>query len=156
MARNQRWYAQQGTFRSGILSPAAQEQVDKAFYQEGAAQLRNFRVLRDGGIVGRPGLVRHLRVDADDEQGNIIPSPRYGLLAGQVWSTSYHSRNVDDFQGRQADDSLAARTIPEDLYATPGGIARIERVFILPTGTQGFQDSRIIRFSLAAGGAPAG
>ena len=73
MPRTQRWNTIHGTFRSGQLSPAAQDDISADVWQQGAARLRNFRVQRDGGLETRPALRR---------TGLVVPIPRRGLLAG--------------------------------------------------------------------------
>ena len=150
MARNSRWFEIRGSFRSGILSAAAQEQVDDAVYREGAANLENFRVLRDGGLAGRPGLVRG-SVTADDLVGPVVPSPRYGLLAGREWRTGYADARVDDFAGQRPDLTQAGRTFPAALYDSPGGIALLERVFSIEAGETVDTARNVIEIDLAPG-----
>ena len=83
---------------------------------------------RDGGIVGRPGLVRG-SVTAEDVVGPVIPGPEYGLLAGQTWRSDLASDRVRDFTG---DNASTSGTIPSDLYTSEayrGGIFPLRRVF---------------------------
>ena len=134
-------------FRAGVLSPAAQDLVDTQEWQQGAAKLENFSVLRDGGVAGRPAFLRGDPPDA--LVGNTIRVPRYGLLAGQEWTTPYPDERVDDFAGRQAPTDTSDRTIPAGLYDTPGGIHRLERVFSVEAGEN--VPAHVIRVPLASG-----
>lgn len=73
MPAAQRWNAIYGTFRSGQLSPAAQDDVNNDVWMNGAAKITNFRIERDGGLSPRPALRRSdIRV--------LVPTR--GLLAG--------------------------------------------------------------------------
>ena len=157
MARNQRWYQVQGSFRAGVLSPTVQDSPEDKAGAEGAARLENFLVRRDGGLIGRPGFVRGAvnrmipRTTRRDIQGPVIPSPRFGLLAGQEWRTDYPANRVDDFAGETADLTQAGRTFPADLYTRPGGIARLERVFTLEGGDSIDLTDNLIEIDLATG-----
>ena len=54
--RKYRTYNLLGDFGSGVLSPAGQDNVNKEEWLSGAAEMRNFDILRDGGIRGRRAL----------------------------------------------------------------------------------------------------
>ena len=56
--RKHRYYSVSGNFRSGVLSPAAQDDITREDWLNGAAELLNFDILRDGGIRTRPRLIR--------------------------------------------------------------------------------------------------
>ena len=58
MPRTQRWQEVKHGFASGVLSPSAQDQVDTPQWLQGAADIVNFEVMRDGGLAGRPPFVR--------------------------------------------------------------------------------------------------
>lgn len=56
--RKHRYYSVSGNFRSGVLSPAAQDDITREDWLNGAAEITNFDILRDGGIRTRPRLIR--------------------------------------------------------------------------------------------------
>ena len=81
MPRTQRWQQVSHSFQSGVLSPAAQDQVDGPAWLSGAADVVNFEVMRDGGLAGRPPFVRSphvftapgwsaIKLDGDDTDIN--------------------------------------------------------------------------------------
>ena len=77
MPRAQRLYRLTSNFSAGQLSPAAQSDLTRSEWAQGAAELLNFTVRKDGGILGRGAFRR-----ADVE----IPVPRYDMLhAGMSW-----------------------------------------------------------------------
>ena len=71
--RKSRFYQISGNFRSGILSPAAQDDITREDWLNGAAEISNFDILRDGGIRTRPRLV---------SAGFGLPRLRRSILAG--------------------------------------------------------------------------
>ena len=105
MPRTRRWEQIVHGFSAGILSPAAQDQIDSQAWLAGAAKLENFLVERDGGISGRPAFLR---------SGVVVPRPRYGLLAGQPWSSD---------PGTGGTTTTSGSRHSEKLYDEPGGIA---------------------------------
>ena len=122
-------------FSAGILSPAAQDQVDSQAWLAGAARLENFSVERDGGISGRPAFVR---------TAIEIPKPQYGLLANQAWANN-SGAGVSSFVDGEP---KGGGTHPSDLYDTPGGIAPL-RIRLRATIANVNVD--LLRFNLAAG-----
>ena len=113
MPRTRRWEQIVHGFSAGILSPAAQDQIDSQAWLAGAAKLENFSVERDGGISGRPAFVR---------SGVVLPKPVYGLLAGQAWDV--------DLGGSPNENTTttSVSSFPADLYDRPGGIGSTTRV----------------------------
>ena len=136
MARNTRWTQIVHSFRAGILSPAAQDQIDGEAFLQGAARLDNLVVERDGGVAGRPAFVR---------SDVVVPKPRYGLLAGQSWSANSGTGGSEDSSG----------TFPANLYDTPGAIARFvadDGVRLRTRRTVAAQtDFDLLRIDLASG-----
>ena len=77
--RKSRFYQISGNFRSGILSPAAQDDVTREDWLNGAAELTNFDILRDGGIRTRPRLVRGPQVPS------LVRRVLYDFPEGGYW-----------------------------------------------------------------------
>ena len=59
-----RWTQIVHNFSAGVLSPAAQDQIDSEAWLQGAARLENLDVERDGGVAGRPALSQLLAMAA--------------------------------------------------------------------------------------------
>ena len=103
--RKSRFYQISGNFRSGILSPAAQDDITREDWLNGAAELTNFDILRDGGIRTRPRLERGPRVPAltrwvlDDSNAAHVPNKP----AGGWW-----------FSTDSADQGIGARPLLRD------------------------------------------
>jgi hypothetical protein len=43
------------TFNKGVISPKTHDRTDTEMYQSGCRRLENFLVLKEGGVVRRPG-----------------------------------------------------------------------------------------------------
>ena len=115
MPRTRRWSQVAHGFSAGILSPAAQDQVDSQAWLAGAARLDNFSVERDGGISGRPAFARSTIT---------IPKPRYGLLANAAFGVN-PGANANGARA-SSNHSVPTNRLPADLYNTPGGIADVD------------------------------
>ena len=87
--RKSRFYQISGNFRSGVLSPAAQDDITREDWLNGAAELTNFDVLRDGGIRTRPRLVR----PADTDPQMHLPVLRRSALGPVVPAAPWHFSN---------------------------------------------------------------
>lgn len=148
MPRTRRWNEVVHSLRAGVLSPAAQDQVDAEAWLAGAARLENFTVLRDGGVRGRPAFIRG-EITAQDRVGPVIPQPTQGLLAGAEWRSDFASGRVRTFEGGVAPTS---GTFPPNLYTAgfAGGIAPLGRVFnVAPADTIDVTDD-VLEIDLAS------
>ena len=110
MPASQRWNSIYSSFRSGQLSPAAQDDLSSDLWQNGAAKITNFRIERDGGLSPRPALRR--AVDAQDGSLLTIDVPTRGLLAGGQVQRGTGETVV-------APPMAEPIAIPRDFYDTP-------------------------------------
>lgn len=79
MTKKYRTYTLSGDFSSGVLSPAGQDNVRTQEWLTGAAELKNFEILRDGGIRGRNALVAQAIGRVDFPRYDAV---RLGTLTG--------------------------------------------------------------------------
>ena len=138
MARRTRWSNVVHSFRAGILSPSAQDQIDSDAFLQGAARLDNLNVERDGGVTGRPAFVR---------SGIEPPQPRYDLLTGQTFV-------VDPGTGRSSAGIPSSPILrDQDYLAGENGIHRIDpEVRWLSYAAR--TTAHLLSVPLIAGGAP--
>ena len=117
MPRAQRWNQIYGTFRSGQLSPAAQDDVQSDVWQNAAAAITNFRIERDGGLSPRPALRRSdIKVlvpthgllvkpkDNPNDEDEVQKTARIAVPVGGVSATPNFTTPI---------------MAPPDLYTTP-------------------------------------
>ena len=84
MPRAMRWNEIYGTFRSGQLSPAQQDNIRSEVWRNGAALIENFRIERDGGLSPRPNFKR---------QAVTVDLPTLDLLSAASGGP-YHTHNT--------------------------------------------------------------
>ena len=84
MPRAMRWNEIYGTFRSGQLSPAQQDNIRSEVWRNGAALVENFRIERDGGLSPRPNFKR---------QAVTVDLPTLDLLSAASGGP-YHTHNT--------------------------------------------------------------
>ena len=72
--RKRRSYRVAGNFSAGLLSPATQQRLDPDLRAHGAAVLRNFEILRDGGIRSRKPLRKASTLDDRAPRRNSVAS----------------------------------------------------------------------------------
>ena len=102
MPRAMRWNEIYGTFRSGQLSPAQQDNIRDEIWRNGAALVENFRIERDGGLSPRPNFKRQADV--------IATLPTLDLLSAAAGGP-YHTHNTAavPIHPRGADHEYVAR-----------------------------------------------
>jgi hypothetical protein len=88
MARRRNFYT---NFSAGELTPKMQARLDLAIYQNGAAQIRNWRQLAQGGVRRRPGLVfaATLTPTADVQMESFVFSD------GEAYAVVFSNARVD-------------------------------------------------------------
>ena len=133
--RTRRWSQVVHGFRAGVLSPASQDIIDNDNWLAGAAKLENFNVERDGGVSGRPALIRGIGPNL------LLPKPRFGLLAGMPWTVAGATATMDG-------DPTTGGTIPDTLYDRTRGIAPLPLRFNI---TSVAQAADIFKVDLAGG-----
>ena len=123
MPRTQRWQQISHGFANGVLSPAAQDQVDGAAWTAGAADIVNFEVQRDGGLAGRPAFLRSEYVFTNPTHSAINPDTT-------VPGTTLDPREHDGFDGE-----LGLRQAGEKNPAAFGTADSLYEVLMRGTGT---------------------
>ena len=95
MARRRRFYTQSSSFSAGLLSDAAQDNIDSAVWQAGLSKADNFLLLRDGGVRTRPPLEQI--VDRDGLAA--LPVARWSAL--RRWSLGQQTSSAQDLESRE-------------------------------------------------------
>ena len=141
MPAAQRWNTIYGTFRSGQLSPASQDDVGNEVWQNGAAEITNFRIERDGGLSPRPAL-RRSDIEVLVPTRGLLAGARIriregGVLTSLALSPPFAASQEEERRGEVADDLYTLESVYGPPYGKEGGAVWLggpETTRILETG----------------------